>query len=49
MLNEKHCYILNFRPYKMVYLLSHKLAFSNLSLLPFYEHFVNYARNVRSN
>ena len=26
-------------PYKMIYFLSHKFAFSNLGFPPFYEHF----------
>ena len=39
MRNEMHRYILNFMPYKMIYFLSHKFAFSNLRFLRFYEHF----------
>ena len=39
MLNEIHRYIWNFMPYKMIYFLSHKFAFSNLRFSPFYEHF----------
>ena len=32
-------YICNFMPYKMIYFLSHKFAFSNLRFSPFCEHF----------
>ena len=45
-LNEIHRYIQNFMLYKMINFSSHKFAFSNLRLSPFYEHFRSITREI---